>query len=191
MTTYLIPYQNEKIENAIAFFVHEYNKKTKRYLRQTFLYKLLAFFDFEMFTQTGEPALGLTYDAMDHGPVPEEIYKERNFLKSDKYIADQDGSQLVFKSLSKRPNMDYFSPAEVAEMNRLIEIYADSYVKATDISDASHTDILAWKRTYKEQKYSQIAYEKSFKGDIFSRPAKTASEEHFLFSQAIQSAACK
>ena len=43
----MIPYQKEKIENAICFFASEHQKKTKHPLYQTFLYKYLAFLDFE------------------------------------------------------------------------------------------------------------------------------------------------
>jgi hypothetical protein len=192
MEQFNIPYRDEKIENAIAFFVHEYHKKTKRDLRQTFLYKFLAFFDFEIFRDTGEPALGLVYDAMDHGPVPEEIYKERRFLRTDKYISEKDGNQLIFKSMpSTHPDLDYFSPAEIAQMQRLIEIYATNYMTVSDISDASHEAILAWKRTYKKDKNGKIPYEVEFFGDVFSKSNPNTAEEHFLISHALRTAACR
>ena len=39
LTRVMIPYQKEKIENAICFFANEHQKKTKHPLYQTFLYK--------------------------------------------------------------------------------------------------------------------------------------------------------
>lgn len=189
--TFNIPYREQKIENAIAFFVHEYNRITKKCIRQTFLYKFLAFLDFESVKETGEPALGLTYDAMDRGPVPEELYKEREFLQSDMYTSSMDGAQLIFKASVKKPDLDYFSKWEIDEMNRLIEIYAASYVKTGDISDASHESIMAWKRTYRTNKNGKIPYSAEFPGDIYARKKPTPAEEHFLITHALKASLCK
>jgi hypothetical protein len=72
-----MPYQMEKIENAICFFAKEHQKKARKPLYQTFLYKYLAFLDFISLRETGQPALGLRYLAMEKGPVPIEIYDKK------------------------------------------------------------------------------------------------------------------
>ncbi|MGH2575337.1 MAG: hypothetical protein ACRDFC_06525, partial [Ignavibacteria bacterium] len=61
----MIPYQKEKIINSILFFAKEHKNKTRKPLLQTFLYKYLAFLDFKSVEETGLPALGLTYLAME------------------------------------------------------------------------------------------------------------------------------
>ena len=80
----MIPYRNEKIQSAVAFFAKQHYKKTKRLLYQTYLYKYLAFLDFLSLRETGIPALGLVYSAMDLGPVPIEIYGNKKARHSKK-----------------------------------------------------------------------------------------------------------
>lgn len=79
----MIAYRAEKIKNAICYFAAEHEKKTKKHLSQTFLYKYLAFLDFESLSDTGHPVLGLKYKAMGRGPVPIEIYDKRKDLKTE------------------------------------------------------------------------------------------------------------
>jgi hypothetical protein len=79
----MIAYQKEKIENAICFFASEHHKATRQPLYQIFLYKYLAFFDFECLKNSGKPSLGLKYLAMERGPVPIDIYEQRDSFQSD------------------------------------------------------------------------------------------------------------
>ena len=64
-------YYREKLLNAILFFCDN----TKR-CNTTKLLKLLSFFDFTHFNQTGYPSLGIEYYAWKHGPVPKNFYEE-------------------------------------------------------------------------------------------------------------------
>ena len=61
----------EKLLNAILFFV----QKT-RHAKMTKISKLLYFFDFTHFKQTGYPAIGLEYFAFKNGPVPKKLWLE-------------------------------------------------------------------------------------------------------------------
>ena len=79
-----IPFQKEKIENAISYFAAEHTKITRQPLFQTALYKYLAFFDFEILKKAGTPALGLKYSAMDKGPIPIDIYSQRENYKTER-----------------------------------------------------------------------------------------------------------
>jgi len=81
----MIPYQKERIENAICFFASEHQKRSEKPAFQTFIYKYLAMLDFLSIEETGQPVLGLNYVALKRGPVPEEIYFEKKFMKSDLY----------------------------------------------------------------------------------------------------------
>lgn len=151
-----------------------------------YLYKLLAFLDFESMKEIGTPSLGLTYKALEMGPVPDELYNSEEFDKSELYSIRIDGPKVMYHSTSKSPDLDYFSRFEIDEMNRLIEIYADRYVKASDISEASHQDILAWRRTFRDNKYGIIPFEKEFPGDVFSKTTLSPAEENFLRLKAVR-----
>lgn len=161
----MIPYQKEKTENAICFFAKEHQKKARKPLYQTFLYKYLAFLDFTSLKETGEPALGLRYRAMERGPVPIDIYDKRETYSSPlaKFVKDERGGIMVIAR--KEPDLDYFSPYEIELMSRLIEIYARSYIPTKLVSDASHQEIAAWKNTWQTKPNSLIDYASEFGSD--------------------------
>lgn len=184
----MIAYQKEKIENAICFFASEHRKKARSFLYQTFLYKYLAFLDFESLQESGRPILGLEYKAFPKGPVPRELYENRYDLKSEcfEFKADPEGKFIVLPK--GKPNMDYFSQYEIKLMERLIEIYACSYIRAKLISDASHERILAWKKTWEKKPNSIIDYADEFDEAIYSKREEDLSfqEENFLLFKALQ-----
>ena len=185
----MITYQKEKIENAILFFGKEHYKKTKNYLYQTFLYKYLAFFDFNSLKATGRPALGLTYLAFERGPVPKEIYDKRKDYKinSFKFVNIGNDKIQIVPNKNVNPDLDFFSRYEINEMKRLIEIYASSYVDSNMISDCSHKEILAWKRAYDKNKNTVIDYALTFKDNIYEKneEALTVQEEIYKTYEAI------
>ena len=186
----MIPYQKEKIENAICYFASEHYKTTHKPLTQTYLYKYLAFLDFKSLEDTGKPALGLEYVAMDHGPVPIKIYRDRDKIKSNCFDFRSSGKNVYVVVAKGTPDLDFFSDQEIKEMRRLIEIYADQFVKASDMSEASHQSIKAWKRAYKKKPNSIIDYDLAFDEDIYSKPEKSLSfaEECYLTYKALQKA---
>jgi len=60
-----------KLINAVLFF-----SKETRHANVTKLMKLLNFFEFEHFNQTGYPSIGLKYFAFQQGPVPKQFWLE-------------------------------------------------------------------------------------------------------------------
>jgi hypothetical protein len=185
----MIPYQKEKTENAICFFAKEHQKKARKPLHQTFLYKYLAFSDFTSLKETGEPALGLSYRAMERGPVPIDLYEKRETYSSPlaKFVKEDRGGIMVIAK--KEPDLDYFSPYEIELMSRLIEIYASSYIPTRLVSDASHQEIAAWKRTWKTKPNGLIDYASEFhSGSACVLEGKVPyTEEHFLVSSTLDS----
>ncbi len=186
----MIAYQKEKLENAICFFALRHQERTRKPLAQTFLYKYLAFLDFESLEETGHPVLGLEYLAMGKGPVPIRIYDKRRTLKTECFEfkeVEKDKFIIVAKG---RPNLEFFSRYEIKKMQRLIEIYADVFVRASDISEASHQAIRAWRKAYKRKKNSPIEYDLQFEEDISLRNPKdlTPAEESFLINKSIEEA---
>ncbi|MDO8723217.1 MAG: DUF4065 domain-containing protein [Syntrophales bacterium] len=184
----MIPYQKEKIENAICFFASEHQKKTKNPLYQTFLYKYLAFLDFEILRETGRPCLGLTYKAMERGPVPMEIYGHLDEIKSPLFESRRDQEDRRTIHPKSKPNLDYFSKKEICQMQRLIEIYAKIYIPAKLISDASHESILAWKKTWKNKKNGIIDYSSEFDANLSHKKEEdlTFPEESYLIYRALE-----
>jgi uncharacterized phage-associated protein len=158
----VIPYQKEKIENAICFFAKEHKKRTKKPLSQTALYKYLALFEFEIFEETGRPPLNLIYKAMDYGPVPIEIYNKRDEYESELFRFKKIGENEYIIIPLKKPNLDYFSEYEIEKLKNLVYIYGEKFVTTSIMSDVSHQKIKAWKKAYTRQKNSIINYEDTF-----------------------------
>lgn len=185
----MIPYQKEKLDNAVCFFAKEHNKKTRHQLYQTFLYKYLALFDFGCLKTYGKAPLGLTYVAMPRGPVPKELYDRRDDADlSAIFCFRKDERQNLIVLPKTPPNLDYFNKREVDFMHRLIEVYAQTYITSALMSDASHQEILAWKRTWKEKQNTIIDLSLEFSGDIFHKPETelTFPEEVFLTQKGIE-----
>lgn len=185
----VVPYQEEKIDNAICFFAKEHKKKTRKSLYQTFLYKYLALFDFESLKETGQPALGLTYRAMERGPVPISLYNKRRGLETDlyKFTEVERNKYIVACKERKKPNLDYFSKYEIDLMNKLIEIYASRFIDTNLISDASHEEITAWGKTWNRKRNDIIDYLLTFSDNILQKSDEelTYPEEIFLTFKAL------
>ena len=185
-------YKKERLENALLFFALEHYKKTKRYPSQTVLYKYLAFFEFRYLEKTGTMPLELTYKAMKNGPVPLEVYDKRSqpgaFSTVDfEPFETQSGKPGYLVKPKGKFNPDYFAEAELEEMRNLIEIFAQQWVGASVMSDASYQEILAWKKTYSKQPDAIIDPKDGFKRDITAAPPETLSsaEERYLIRRTI------
>jgi hypothetical protein len=189
----MLPYKKERTDNAILFFAQKHYQKTKNYLSQTFLYKYLAFFEFRYLKSAGDMPLELTYKAMERGPVPMEIYGNGT---TPNYF-----SKVIFEPFQTKggkdgylvkPNgnfePDYFADAEIEEMNNLIEMFARQWVKASDMSDMSHQEIKAWRKTYSVQPNAEINPIEEFDRDIMavSEEELTTAEERFLFRHGLR-----
>ncbi|ASJ21506.1 Panacea domain-containing protein [Brachyspira hampsonii] len=154
-----------QIENAILFFAIKYHNITKKNLTQTKLYKFLAFLDFEIMEEYGEPALGLTYRAMKRGPVPIEIYEDKEYRNNDAYTFKKlrDNIYIIKVKNRKLLDLDYFSDIELDKMNQIVQFYIDDIVDTSEISELSHIIIKPWKRRYNLKENDIISYDE----DVF------------------------
>ena len=182
----MLAYRKERIDNAILFFAQNHYKKTKKYLSQTFLYKYLAFFEFRYLKAAGDMPLELTYKAMERGPVPMKIYDNRNnpgFFS--KVIFEPFQTKSCKDGYLVKPNgkfdPDYFAEAELEMMNNLIEIFAQQWVGAAEMSEASHQDIKAWKKTYSRQPNADIDPIEEFDRDILAVPEEMLHTEELKY----------
>ncbi|GHT51463.1 hypothetical protein FACS1894102_7390 [Spirochaetia bacterium] len=188
----MIAYRKERIENAILFFAKEHYKKTKNYISQTALYKYLAFFEFRHLAKYGEMPLELQYKAMEQGPVPIEIYSKRDdaqgfsLVKFEPTQIQSGVTIYIIKPIGKF-NADYFSENELEEMKNLTEIFAQQWVTASVMSDASHRDIRAWAKTYKTSPNAMINPIDNFIRDIemVASNELKPEEERFLMHQKL------
>jgi len=174
----MLSYRKERIDNALLFFAQNHYKKTKKYLSQTFLYKYLAFFEFRYLKTIGDMPLELTYKAMERGPVPMEIYSNKdNSSYFSKVIFEpfqtKDGKTGYWVKPNGTFDPDYFAEAELKEMNELIDMFAQQWVGTTEMSEASHQAIKAWKNTYSRQPNADIDPIEEFDRDITAVPEDT------------------
>jgi uncharacterized phage-associated protein len=184
-------YKKKRIDNAVLFFAQKHHAKTRKYLSQTGLYKYLAFFEFRYLKETGDMPLELTYKAMPHGPVPMEIYENRansgffSLVTFEPFLTKSGAGYLIKPNGKFNPG--YFAEAELEEMNNLIEIFAQQWVGASEMSDASHQAIKAWNKTYSRSPNAVIDPIEEFSRDIASIPESelTSSEERFLIHRKI------
>jgi len=185
----MIPYRKEKLLNAICFFAIEHHKKTSKPLYQTYLYKYLALLEFKSIEETGRPVFGLTYIAMDKGPVPIELYNKREDIDTEFFrFKDQGDGKFIIIPKIKSANLDYFSPYEIEQMRRLIEIYANRFVFSSEMSEASHQEIKAWQKAWRAQPNSIIDYDFCFDENIKEKREAELSdaEENYLLYKTFE-----
>jgi uncharacterized phage-associated protein len=193
-------YSKERIDNAIAFFVHEHYHKTKKPLPQTKLWKYLAYFELDMVKKTGVPPLELEYTAWERGPVPvqlrEAIIKKTYIPESvQTIIENKEGKTFITFCPDKKSdyNLDYFSENEIEELFRLIDIFADVFVTADDMSESSHKDFSSWRRAWKKRgnksSYTMDLSEE-FPGDIRTKDESKLKlqEENYLAFESLNRA---
>jgi uncharacterized phage-associated protein len=176
-----------KVENAICYIAKEYKKKARKYISQTVLYKILAFIDFDSVKETGKPAFGLEYSAMENGPVPREIYDKRQDYDTELFrFCPKDGGKFVVIAKEKaKPDLDYFSGYEVELINKLLFIFGDSKVNAGHASKASHERITVWEKAWNRKPNSKIDFAEMF-DNLEEKKDLTYPEEVYITYSALK-----
>jgi len=149
-------YYRKKLLNAILYFA-----KNVRHANETKILKLLNFFDFEHFRQTGYPAIGLEYYTFDWGPVPKEFWKEikegnvpDDFKKDLAIIKNQfdetypEKLEFLFKAKSN-PDLSVFSAREIDILKGLSDMY--KFCTAFEMSQISHEKEKPWAITMNQK----------------------------------------
>jgi uncharacterized phage-associated protein len=187
----MIAYKTEKINNAICFFAKEVYKLRKQYLPQTLLYKFLSYLDFSSIEKLGKPALELEYRAYKNGPVPVNIYNNREGYQTDCFKFEKRGTDKFVIISTKEADLDYFSEFEIEAMNYLLDKYVKNNLSMEKIIDNicndSHNEIKAWKVAYDRKKNSRINYSDTF-GEIDKKESNKLSiqEERFLVYRGLK-----
>ena len=150
----MINRQNEKLIHAMVFFI----KETKHCYTLKLL-KLLYFFDFHHFKETGRSVTGMEYFAWPMGPVPVSLYeklKGQTKLKKFFNFAPQQflEPESDYKAIKLFPKIKFdeslFSKREMCIMNTIKSIYKD--VKSKDMTKASHDKKSPWYKVFKKRK---------------------------------------
>jgi len=123
---------------------------------------------------------------MKHGPVPLEIYDNRaipNYYSKVIFepFQTKDGKTGYLIKPNGKFDPDYFAEAELKEMNDLIEIFAQKWVGATEISEASHQAIKAWRETHSRSPNAVIDPIEEFERDITAVPEETLHTEELKY----------
>ncbi len=186
----MVAYRKERVENAICFFAHEYKKRTRKYPTHTYIYKLLAHFDFQRLKNTGQPAFDLEYRAMKNGPVPKEIYNKRHnyhtplFSFVPKMVKQRES---VFIYPKGKPDLDYFSEEEIDDLKSMAEVFIKSSIPSKVLSDASHQEGSLWDTTAKKEPNAIIDLADAFPG-LLDKPDEemTPQEINFLIYSGLK-----
>ncbi len=162
----LVDIKIEKLKNAIIYF----SGHTK-FCGITKLMKLLYFFDFIHFRQTGKSVTGQDYFAWEKGPVPVEAYKDLTG-KEDKGLGLNKIATLIPKGENfqevkamARAKFDkkVFSEREFQLLKQVAEIFRDA--RAKDMVEATHLKNHPWEKTKNTKVlYKRIDYELSIDG---------------------------
>jgi uncharacterized phage-associated protein len=150
--------QKEKLFNAIVYFLN--NTRNCYKLK---LLKLLYFFDFEHYRQTGNSVTGLDYYAWEKGPVPKDIFKSiedpRLLVGLSDYISSYieefengEGHKTVIKP-KKEFDPKLFTKRELDVLAKVADIFLEA--TGDQMKEASHFKNLPWDRTLKEKKMNE------------------------------------
>ncbi|MEK6646997.1 MAG: Panacea domain-containing protein [Candidatus Firestonebacteria bacterium] len=178
----LIKHENEKLINAIIYFLQNTNQCGK-----TKLMKLLYLLDFEHFSQIGKSVTGLDYYAWEFGPVPEKLWRDLTDKKSkisNIIVCFQEVSS-KFQKLKARKDFDskYFSDREFKLLKNIAYIYKDA--RADDMVKLSHLPFAPWDMTIKakgeKQKIDYMLALESFKSSLPKEEVEERiADRHFI-----------
>ena len=144
----LIDIKKEKLQNSIVYF----SRHTK-YCGITKLMKLLYFFDFIHFRQTGKSVTGKDYFAWKRGPVPVDVYKDLTGAE-DKGLSLRKVAAVIpkgdnFKQIKAKHGIkfdkDVFSERELKILKQVAEVFRDAL--SEDMIEATHLTNHPWEKT--------------------------------------------
>jgi hypothetical protein len=96
-------------------------------------------------------------------------------------IQKKDGKTGYMVKPNGKFDPDYFAEAELEEMDHLIEMFAQKWVGASEMSEASHQAIKAWKKTYSRSPNAEIDPIEEFDRDITAVPEETLHTEELKY----------
>lgn len=179
-------YQKERFLNAVCFFASQHSKRTGHTAFQTYIYKYLALFDFAMLERDGQPALDIDYKAYKRGPVPDDLYSNKEDTSHYEFLEVKgiDGEPRVVINPLVEPDMEYFSEEEISVMEGILAEFARPGVTTQTLIDATHERITAWEKAWERRgirKKVPMTYD-----DTFDPETPTESSERYFLIKAIK-----
>ena len=124
--------------------------------------KLLFYADFLSYRERGQAMTGLSYRAMDYGPVPQKwdrIYSSFDDIEQETYIANgYEGIKLFGKS---KADLSQFSQEEIELLDNVIKQFGAA--SSSELSEISHQE-KAWKECVNGRKLISFEYAFELKG---------------------------
>jgi uncharacterized phage-associated protein len=147
-------YHRERLIKAIVYFAIN-----TKYCGKTKLMKLLFYFDFYHFKQTGKTVTGLEYHAWQRGPVPTLLYEELSNMKPDmaKEIVIVPIEKFQKIQAKKKFSEDCFTPRQLKLLEQIAFIFDEA--KAADMTEISHLPNQPWHKTLTQKgEFAKIDY---------------------------------
>lgn len=150
----------ERIGNLLLYFLPQSSIQFNSPLK---LNKVLFYADFACFKNTGRSLTGLSYRAIQHGPVPscyDNLFaelKNHSYLQSDT-VESGDNLIEIYKA-SKAADMSVFTETEQQIIDNVVHVFAN--VSTKSIRDTSHEE-RAWKNHFNQRdliSYSEYAFD--------------------------------
>jgi uncharacterized phage-associated protein len=139
----------DRLVNAIVYFA----KRTES-CGKIKMFKLLYMLDFEHFRETGKSVTGLEYEAWQHGPVPAELMREWNAMKSDiasvVEIVPEPQFDYVRSTVKALDGVEFNDENFTPRQLRILSVIADQYLaeKSQKMIDLTHVQNGAWDRVW-------------------------------------------
>ncbi len=161
--------QREKLLNAIIFFI-----ENTRHCHKLKLFKLLHFFDFQVFRETGRSPTGLEYFAWEMGPVPKALWIELKEPPPDlkTHVALREVASADAEFPEKRLDLKARKPFDESKFTRrelcIMKDLAFKFLElsAKQMTQASHDRDQPWHEVYEVRKEHQaeIPYQLALDG---------------------------
>lgn len=146
----------DKAAHAVLFFAERMQP------RKTRLNKLLYFSDFGHFSSHGNGLTGLTYRAIQHGPVPARFQALFDVLAREGYVSVAREALAQGEGERFLPLLPFdaslFSPAELTTLEAVVDTYGD--LSSSGIVEVSHLEP-GWIANHDSQQlinYAQFAF---------------------------------
>lgn len=148
------------------------------------IFKILYFADQKHLARYGRPVLGDFYIAMDHGPVPSQVYDIIKIVRGDTIFDSNRGYGEFFDLKDHyihpkhKPEMDVFSESDLECMNESLQ--ENRYLSFDQLKKKSHDN--AYCKAAKDDKisYREMAKQAGAKPSMLSYMQEIAENERTL-----------
>ncbi len=134
------PQSIQRLQNVILYFIDKCGG-----IFNTKMNKLLFYTDFFHYRQHGQALTGLSYRAIQYGPVPvrwDRVFSLLDHIEQE-LIEHESGASGTRLISSQKPDLSMFSPGELSTLETIAKRFQET--SASEISAISHKE-KAWKQ---------------------------------------------